>query len=83
MINRGSISDFAFSPNGDEVAVSSRGGVEFWNTRDWSRTRVLTNFTAASEGVTTDKVVDKLLQTTPAREGELMKDPRFQKIFST
>ena len=47
------------------------------------RHRVLTNFTAASEGITTDTVVDKLLQTTPAREGELMKDPRFQKIFST
>jgi WD40 repeat protein len=45
LTNRGSIRDFAFSPDGDEVAVSSRGGVEFWSTRDWSRTRVLTNFT--------------------------------------
>ena len=41
-----SIGDFEFSPRGDELAVcSSRGGVEFWSTRTWERTRVLTNFT--------------------------------------
>jgi serine/threonine protein kinase/WD40 repeat protein len=39
-----SIAGFQFSPAGDEVAVASRGQVEFWNTRDWQRTRVLTNF---------------------------------------
>jgi WD40 repeat protein len=40
------ISDFEFSPLGDEVAIwSSRGGVEFWNTTSWQRTRVLTNLT--------------------------------------
>jgi WD40 repeat protein len=39
------IGDFEFSPLGDEVAVgSSRGGVEFWSTTTWKRTRVLTNF---------------------------------------
>jgi MoxR-like ATPase len=46
------------------------------------RHRILTNFTATSEGVTTDTVVEKLLRETPDREGELSRDPRFQKIFA-
>ena len=47
------------------------------------RHRILTNFTAASEGVTTDTVVKKLLEETPSREGELTKDERFKKIFAS
>lgn len=47
------------------------------------RHRILTNFTAASEGVTTDAVVKKLLEETPSREGELQKDERFKKIFAS
>ncbi len=47
------------------------------------RHRILTNFTAASEGVTTDVVVEKILQETPSREGDLEKDERFKKIFSS
>lgn len=39
-----SIAGFQFAPAGDEVAVASRGQVEFWDTRSWERTRVLTNF---------------------------------------
>jgi MoxR-like ATPase len=46
------------------------------------RHRILTNFTAASEGVTTDTVIEKLLKETPDREGELTRDPRFQKMFA-
>jgi MoxR-like ATPase len=46
------------------------------------RHRILTNFTAASEGVTTDMVVNKLVEETPSREGELTKDERFKKIFA-
>jgi MoxR-like ATPase len=46
------------------------------------RHRILTNFTAASEGVTTDTVVEKMLKETPDKEGELTRDPRFQKIFA-
>lgn len=38
------IAGFQFSPSGDEVAVSSRGQIEFWNTQNWERTRVLTQF---------------------------------------
>jgi MoxR-like ATPase len=46
------------------------------------RHRILTNFTAASEGVTPDTVVEKLLKETPSREGELTRDERFKKIFA-
>ncbi len=46
------------------------------------RHRILTNFTASSEGVTTDAVVKKLLEETPSREGDLQKDERFKKIFA-
>src|SRR6201997_2090939 len=35
------------------------------------RHRILTNFTAASEGVTTDRVVEKLLEETPSKDSEL------------
>ena len=47
------------------------------------RHRILTNFTAASEGVTTDVVIEKILKETPSREGDLEKDERFKKIFSS
>lgn len=46
------------------------------------RHRILTNFTAASEGITSDTVVDRLLKETPSREGELTSDERFKKIFA-
>jgi WD40 repeat protein len=39
------IGDFQFSPRGDEVAVGTRAGIEFWSTRTWERIRTLTNFT--------------------------------------
>src|SRR5262249_27472632 len=58
------ISHFEFSPLGDEVAIwSSRGGVEFWSTTTWERTRALTNFTG-------------LLYAADARSFWLMKDSR-------
>lgn len=46
------------------------------------RHRILTNFTAASEGVTTDYVIERMLKETPSKEGELTKDERFKKIFA-
>jgi MoxR-like ATPase len=46
------------------------------------RHRVVTNFTAASEGVTTDIVIKKLLEETPDKEGSLENDERFKKLFS-
>jgi MoxR-like ATPase len=47
------------------------------------RHRILTNFTAASEGVTTDTVVKKLLETTPEKEGALTADESFKKMFAS
>jgi MoxR-like ATPase len=46
------------------------------------RHRLLTNFTAASEGVTTDIVVKKLLDETPDKEGDLERDERFKTVFA-
>jgi MoxR-like ATPase len=47
------------------------------------RHRILTNFTAASEGITTDTVIGRLIKETPSREGELTRDERFRKIFAS
>jgi MoxR-like ATPase len=47
------------------------------------RHRILTNFTAASEGITTDRVVEKVLKETPYREGDLGRDERFRKILAS
>ena len=46
------------------------------------RHRIVTNFAAESEGVTSDRVIDRLLEETPSKEGELTSDPRLQKIFA-
>jgi len=46
------------------------------------RHRIVTNFTAESEGITTDDVIERLLEVTPAKEGELTSDPRLKKIFA-
>jgi WD40 repeat protein len=43
LTNRSEIRAFAFSPRGDQLAVTSRGHVEFWNTESWQRTGELTN----------------------------------------
>jgi MoxR-like ATPase len=47
------------------------------------RHRILTNFTAASEGVTPDVVVKKLIEETPSKDSELSRDERFKKIFAS
>jgi MoxR-like ATPase len=47
------------------------------------RHRLVLSFTAESEGVTPDDVVDRLLAITPTREDELTRDARFQKIFAS
>ena len=46
------------------------------------RHRIVTNFAAESEGITTDDIIDRLLQETPSKEGELSRDPRLKKIFA-
>ncbi len=45
------------------------------------RHRIALNFTAESEGMTTDVLIERLLSETPAREDELLKHPRFAKMF--
>jgi MoxR-like ATPase len=44
------------------------------------RHRIVTNFTAEAEGVTADKIVDKLLEVIPAREAEIEKDAALPKV---
>ena len=46
------------------------------------RHRITPNFTAESEGISSDKVVERLIQETPDKESELTSDPRLGKIFA-
>lgn len=46
------------------------------------RHRIVANFAAESEGITPDRVVERLVKETPSKEGELTRDPRLQKIFA-
>ncbi len=47
------------------------------------RHRIVVGFAAESEGVTADSIIDRLIETTPAREDDLTRDPRFQTIFAS
>jgi MoxR-like ATPase len=47
------------------------------------RHRLVLSFTAESEGVTADALVEKILSITPTKEDELTSDARFQKIFAS
>jgi len=47
------------------------------------RHRLVVNFAAESDGVTTDRVIDQLLERTPTHEDQLLHDDRFQKIFAS
>lgn len=46
------------------------------------RHRIVTNFSAESEGITSDQVIARLIKETPAKEGELTSDPRLKAIFA-
>ena len=46
------------------------------------RHRILTTFTAEADGITTDKVVERILAETPPGEGELNRDPAVAQAFS-
>ena len=46
------------------------------------RHRIVTNFSAESEGITPDRVIERLIAETPAKEGELTSDPRLKSIFA-
>ena len=45
------------------------------------RHRIVTNFAADSDGITADRVVDRLIAETPSRENELARDRRFAAIL--
>lgn len=47
------------------------------------RHRVLVNYAAESDGINSDAVIEKLLESLPTREDQLSNDPRFQKVFAT
>jgi MoxR-like ATPase len=47
------------------------------------RHRLVLTFTAESEGLSPDQIVDRILTITPTREDELTGDARFQKIFAS
>ena len=47
------------------------------------RHRIVVGFAAESEGVTADSIIKKLIETAPAHEDELTRDPRFQTIFAS
>ena len=47
------------------------------------RHRLVLSFTAESEGVTPDQLIERILAITPTREDELTADARFQKIFAS
>ncbi len=47
------------------------------------RHRLVLSFTAQSEGVTADDLIDRIVLVTPTKEDELTSDTRFQKIFAS
>ena len=47
------------------------------------RHRMVVNFAAESEGVTSDDIVSRILAVTPENEDELTRDARFKKIFAS
>ena len=47
------------------------------------RHRIVVGFAAESEGVTPDTIIQRIIDTTPAREDELTRDARFQTIFAS
>ena len=47
------------------------------------RHRIITNFTAEAEGITSDIIVDKLLEVIPSKASELAKDKNLPKVFET
>ena len=47
------------------------------------RHRIVVGFAAESEGVTSDAIIRRIIETTPTREDELTRDARFQTIFAS
>ena len=47
------------------------------------RHRIIRNFTAEAEGITTDKIIEKLIEITPTTEDELSKNGRLPKVLGS
>jgi MoxR-like ATPase len=47
------------------------------------RHRLVVNFAAQSDGINADKIIDRLIASTPTKEDELTNDARFKKIFAS
>ena len=47
------------------------------------RHRMVVNFAAESEGISSDDVIDRIIAATPTTEDDLTRDARFQKIFAS
>lgn len=47
------------------------------------RHRMVVNFAAESDGITSDDVIKRIVDATPKTEDELTRDARFQKIFAS
>jgi MoxR-like ATPase len=47
------------------------------------RHRMVVNFAAESDGVSSDDVIERIIAATPTTEDELSRDARFQKIFAS
>ncbi|MCI0537509.1 MAG: MoxR family ATPase [Verrucomicrobiales bacterium] len=47
------------------------------------RHRLVINFAAQSDGISPDKIIDRLIASTPTKEDELTSDARFKKIFAS
>src|SRR6056297_1250708 len=47
------------------------------------RHRMVVNFAAESEGISSDDVITRIVDATPKTEDELTRDARFQKIFAS
>ena len=46
------------------------------------RHRIVVNFAAESEGITTDTVIERMIAETPNKESDLSRDPRFKGMFA-
>jgi MoxR-like ATPase len=46
------------------------------------RHRLVMSFLVESEGFTADALIEKLLEDTPTKEDDLLRDPRFQSLFA-
>ncbi|MGB7326905.1 MAG: MoxR family ATPase [Rubripirellula sp.] len=47
------------------------------------RHRMVVNFAAESDGISSDDVIERIIAATPTTEDELSRDARFQKIFAS